>query len=196
MKTEYFFTSLKKTTRAASIAILAAIVALSSCKPNKPEEIKELTNREELPSLTIEDLTTTITDSGRIKYRFMTPEMKQFDKREKPAIEFHKGLHLIVFNKNEEIDAQIKCKQAIYHQSDELWELSNDVEAVNTTGDVINTELLFWDIKKKTIYSDKFIKITTQTEIITGYGFESDEKMENYKIKNISGVLSIDETPE
>lgn len=196
MKTEYFFTSLKKVTKAGSIVILSAIVALSSCKPNKPEEIKELTNREELPSLTIEDLTTTITDSGRIKYRFMTPEMMQFDKREKPTIEFNKGLHLIVFNKEEEIDAQIKCKQAIYHQSDELWELSNDVEAVNTTGDVINTELLFWNIKKKTIYSDKFIKITTQTEIITGYGFESDEKMENYKIKNISGILSINETPE
>jgi LPS export ABC transporter protein LptC len=194
LKTDHIFTFIKKATKAGSIAILSAIVALSSCKPNKPEEIKELTNREELPSMTIENLTSTITDSGRVKYRFMTPEMKQFDKREKPATEFNKGLHLIVYNKKETIDAQIKCKQAIYHQSEDLWELSNDVEAVNSAGDVINTELLFWNTKKKIIYSDKFIKITTQTEIITGYGFESDEKMENYKIKNINGILSIDKT--
>ena len=179
--------------RASGILLLLALLIFYSCKPNKPEEIRQLTNIEELPSMTIESLTTTITDSGKIKYRFITPEMKQFDKREKPAIEFNKGLHLIIFDKEQKIDAQIKSKKAIYHESDKLWELSNDVEAVNTTGEVINTELLFWDMKKKTVYSDKFIKITTDTEIITGYGFESDERMENYKIKNISGILNIDQ---
>ena len=179
--------------RASGILLLLALLIFYSCKPNKPEEIRQLTNIEELPSMTIESLTTTITDSGKIKYSFITPEMKQFDKREKPAIEFNKGLHLIIFDKEQKIDAQIKSKKAIYHESDKLWELSNDVEAVNTTGEVINTELLFWDMKKKTVYSDKFIKITTDTEIITGYGFESDERMENYKIKNISGILNIDQ---
>lgn len=184
---------LKNLGKASGILIPLALLFFNSCKPNKPEQIRELTNIEELPSITIESLTTTITDSGKIKYRFITPEMKQFDKREKPAVEFNKGLHLIVFDNDQKIDAQIKSKKAIYHESDKLWELSNDVEAVNTTGDVINTELLFWDMKKQSVYSDKFIKITTDTEIITGYGFESDERMENYKIKNISGVLNIHE---
>lgn len=183
----------KKSNKAISIILLIALFAFYSCRPNKPEEIREFTNLEELPSMTIESLTTTITDSGKIKYRFVTPEMKQFDKREKPAIEFNKGLHLIIFDNEQKIDAQIKSKRAIYHETDKLWELSNDVEAVNTTGEVINTELLFWDMKKQTVYSDKFIKITTDTEIITGYGFESDERMENYKIKNISGILNIDQ---
>ncbi len=183
----------KFTIKAISILLLIALFALYSCQPNKPEEIREFANLEELPSMTIESLTTTITDSGKIKYRFITPEMKQFDKRDKSATEFDKGLHLIIFDNEQKIDAQIKSKRAIYHESDKLWELSNDVEAVNTTGEVINTELLFWDMNKHTVYSDKFIKITTDTEIITGYGFESDERMENYKIKNISGILNIDQ---
>jgi LPS export ABC transporter protein LptC len=182
------------TTAAGSIFILLAIVvSLPACQPNKPEKIKELTNREELPSLTLKELTSTITDSGKVKYRFITPEMQQFDQRKEPTIEFPKGLHLYIFNDLEEIDAQIKCKEAIYYQNDDLWELRNDVEAVNTNAEVINTELLFWDAENKTIYSDQFIKITTETEIITGHGFESDERMENYKIKNISGILQVEE---
>ncbi len=177
--------------RASSRILLLALLFVS-CKPNKPEEIKELTNIGEFPSMAIEELTTTVTDSGKIVYRFITPEMLQFDKKEKPTVEFPKGLHLVIYDKEEKIDGQIKSNMAIYHESEELWELRKDVEAINTSGEVINTELLYWDMKKKKVYSDEFIKITTDTEIITGYGFESDEKMVNYKIKNINGILNID----
>lgn len=179
-----------KTSRNITLLVLLFFIA---CKPNKPEEINDLTNIKEFPTIAIEDLTTVITDSGKIKFRFITPEMLQFDKKENPTIEFPKGLHLVIYDKLEEIDGQIKSEIATYYENDELWELRKDVEAINTQGEVINTELLFWDMKKKKIYSDEFIKITTDTEIITGYGFESDEKMQNYKIKNISGVLSIEE---
>ena len=128
------------TTTAGSIFILLAIVvSLPACQPNKPQEIKELTNREELPSLTLKDLTSTITDSGKVKYRFITPEMQQFDQRKEPSIEFPKGLHLYIFDDTEEVDAQIRCNEAIYHQNEDLWELRNDVEAVNTNAETINT---------------------------------------------------------
>lgn len=180
----------------ASSIILLLAFAFSSCSPNKPEEIKALTNRDEVPSLAIKDLTTVITDSGRIKYRFITHELLQFDQKTEPTIEFPSGLHLFIFDSNEQVDAQIKCNNAIYYQNKKLWELRHDVEAVNVNGEVINTELLYWDQNKHTIYSDQFIKITRQSEIITGYGFESDERLENYKIKNISGILEVEEKAE
>lgn len=182
-----------KTEASSIIILLAIVISISSCAPNKAEEIQELSNREELPSLILRDLTSTVTDSGKIKYRFITPEMAQFDQRSEPVIEFPGGLHLYVYNDSSTVEAQIKCNKAVYHQSTKLWELRNDVEAVNTKEDVINTELLFWDTAKKTVYSDQFIKITTANEIITGHGFESDERLENYKIMNISGILHVDE---
>jgi len=183
--------SLLTTTAGSILILLAIVVSLPACQPNKPQEIKELTNRDELPSITIKELTSTITDSGRVKYRFTTPKMQQFDLSEEPSIKFPKGLHLYIYDINEEVEAQIRCNNAIYHQNNELWELRNDVEAVNTNAEIINTELLFWDAKTKSIFSDQFIKITTKNEIITGHGFESDERMENYKIENISGILQV-----
>jgi LPS export ABC transporter protein LptC len=182
-------------TTASNILLLLAVVFLlfPSCQSNEPEDIKAVTIEENLPSLSVGELETIITDSGRVSYRFITPEMNQYDNREKPYTEFPQGLHLIVYNNQEEIDAQIKSKYAIYREKEELWELLNNVEAVNFKDEVINTEQLFWDLKKQKIYSDEFIKITTEEEILTGYGFESDENLENYTIKNISGILTIDE---
>jgi LPS export ABC transporter protein LptC len=182
-------------TSASSIILLLAF-AFSSCTPNKPEEIKALTNREVIPSLKVKDLTTVITDSGKVKYRFVTPELLKFDQKSEPTIEFPSGLHLFIFNDIEEVEAQIKCKNAIYHQNEELWELRHDVEAVNVKGEVINTELLFWDGKKRLIYSNQFIKITRQDRISTGYGFESDEQLVNFKIKNFSGEFEVEEPEE
>ena len=173
--------------------LLAVLVLFSSCQSNTTEEIQAAVDEENLPSLSVKDLETAVTDSGRIAYRFITPEMNQYENLEKPYTEFPKGLHLIIYNEKEEIDAQIKSRYAIFHESEDLWELQDDVEAVNFKNEVINTEQLFWDSRKHTIYSDEFIKITTDQEILTGYGFESDERLENYTIKRISGILSVQE---
>lgn len=187
-------TNILSTTAAGSIILLLAVVVFtSSCQSNKPDEIKALIDEENPASLSVTDLETVITDSGRVSYRFTAPVMNQYDNRAEPYTEFPQGLHLIVYNNAEEIDAQIKSQYAIYHEKEELWELQNNVEAVNLKNEVINTEQLFWDARSNRIYSDEFIKITTDQEILTGYGFESDDRLENYTIKNISGILAIDE---
>ena len=119
--------------------------------------------------------------------------MNQYDNRSEPYNEFPEGLHLFVYNDSGKVEAQVKSRYAIYHKEDDLWKLQNDVEAVNFKDEVINTEQLYWDVDKKKIYSDEFIKITTDEEILTGYGFESDEKFENYTINNISGIVAVNE---
>ena len=64
---------------------------------------------------------------------------------------------------------------------------------MNEKGEILNTEQLFWDMRTKKLFSDKFVKITTKSEIITGTGFEADENMQNWEINNISGVLEVEE---
>ncbi|PWE01419.1 LPS export ABC transporter periplasmic protein LptC [Marinilabilia rubra] len=193
MRHNYLNSILTKKTAGSIFILLAVLFFSGACQSNKPSEIKAVVDEENFPSLAVNDLETVITDSGRVAYRFISPEMNKYDNRQEPYTEFPRGLHLIVYNKQEEIDAQIKSRYAIYHEKDELWELQNNVEAVNFKNEVINTEQLFWDAREHRIFSDEFIKITTDQEILTGYGFESDESLENYTIKNISGILAIEE---
>jgi hypothetical protein len=56
----------------------------------------------------------------------------------------------------------------------------------------LNAEELIWDQNKKKIYSDKFVKVTTEDEIMFGNGFESNEDFSEYKVKKLTGQLKID----
>ncbi len=178
---------------ASSLVLLA--VSFYACESNKPEEIKAITGIEDNPSLIITKLETTINDSGMVKYRFLTPEMYQYDKKENPYVEFPQGLNVIMYDKRGQIDARIKSNYAKFLTKDKLWELKNDVEAVNQKGDVLNTEQLYWDQSKQLIYSNLFTKVTTQTEILTGIGFEANERFTSYTFRQPQGVFDIEEQP-
>lgn len=58
----------------------------------------------------------------------------------------------------------------------------------DSTGNKLETEVLEWNNSTQKIYSNEFVKITTKNEIITGYGFESDQNLDNYKINRVSGI--------
>jgi len=178
---------------ASLILVLAVSIFFTSCKSNDPEEIKALTEQLDVPTLTVEELETTMLDSGRIKHRLITPLLVRYENTDEPYDDFPQGLHFLSYNKNGEVSAQIKCNNARHYSKTDLWELNNNVEAINEKGEILNTEQLFWDMKKNLIYSDKHVKITTKSDIINGIGFESKDDLSNYTIKNITGIVEIEE---
>lgn len=180
-------------TKASSATALLALVVFTSCVENTNKEIKAVETEQERSTLTVFDLHTFVTDSGYYKYEFSTPEMHQFDNLEEPIIGFPKGLTFKMFDqKGTQLSSRIACRNAIYYKKKELWELNNDVEAVTEKGDLLSTEQMFWDTKERRIYSDKFVKITTQNQVITGIGFESDDSMSKYEIKSPGGEIELE----
>ncbi len=51
------------------------------------------------------------------------------------------------------------------------------------------TEHLVWNTKSKTIYTEELVTIRTDTQIIMGYGFETDENFESYTLSNLTGKI-------
>jgi LPS export ABC transporter protein LptC len=62
----------------------------------------------------------------------------------------------------------------------------DSVVAKNDSGVVLRTNELMWRNKDQKITSDKFVKITSPKETIEGYGFESDQHLDNYVIFNVT----------
>ncbi len=178
---------------ASGILLLAVSFGMSSCTSNKPEEIKAISSLEELPVLIYEQLESVITDSGKVKYRLFAPTVKQFELEKESYTDFNDGFKFQVYTYKGTLDAEVECNNAKYFKDKQLWELNEDVKAMNEKGEILNTEQLFWDMRTKKLFSDKFVKITTKSEIITGTGFEADENMQNWEINNISGVLEVEE---
>lgn len=174
-----------------ALALLIVFI-LSSCFRNTAKEIHEVEEEQERASFIVQDLHTTITDSGYVKYDFETPELEQYDNVEDPYIDFPVGLKFKMYSEHgQTLKTTVRCNNARFFKDRNLWELNNDVEAVTQKGEILNTEQLFWDTKNHNIYSEKFVKISTQSQLITGYGFESDEKMSKYEIKRPGGEIEI-----
>ncbi|MPM10940.1 hypothetical protein SDC9_57277 [bioreactor metagenome] len=67
------------------------------------------------------------------------------------------------------------------------------MRATNIKGELFETEQLFWEQKSEKIYSDSLIKITQEDYIIIGKGFESNQEMTKYQVKQTQGVIPVNE---
>ena len=139
-------------------------------------------------------VTTLISDSGITRYKIVAEEWLIYDKKNPPYWAFEKGVYLEKFDTLFRIDASIKADTAYYHEKKKLWELKGHVQILSQRGDKFQTDLLFWDEKKEKVYSDKFIQIEQEDKVIKGYGFESNQDLTEYEIKNTTGVFTVEDT--
>lgn len=160
---------------------------------NAPDEISAVGNRSKVPTLHSEDVTTVISDSGITRYRIYAKQWDVFDKAEQPYWDFPKGIYFEKFDENLKVNASIRANYAKFYQRKRLWELKGKVKAINLQGEMFETEHLFWDQNMQKFYSDTLIKITQLTRIITGKGFESNQKMTKYTIIKPEGIVAIDD---
>jgi len=69
----------------------------------------------------------------------------------------------------------------------------DSVVAVSDSGVTLRTDELMWNNQKRKITTDKFVTIISPDEEIQGYGFESDQSLDNYVIYNITYVTALKE---
>ena len=88
-------------------------------------------------------------------------------------------------------------KEVLYDFKNRLSKLNEEIEKIEKSsqkkGDKFNTEVLYWNEATQKVYSDKFIRIEQTDRIITGHGFDSNQQMTLYTIRNIEGIFYVDE---
>lgn len=170
--------------------ITGAALLFSSCE-NNIEEIKAFASTENLPVLEARNFETLVTDSGQVRYSLKTPKLLRFEDDGRNYIEFPEGMQLIKFDANKNIVSSITADYAKQFVADDKWEAKNNVVATNAQGDTLKTEHLIWEEKKELIYTEEFVKIIRSDQIITGIGLTSDQKLQNWKIKNPKGTIYV-----
>ena len=177
-------------------AFLAAVmfVLFPSCSGKNKKLAEAIAENDTLPSMKSLGVTTLISDSGITRYKIVAEEWLIHDKKNPPYWAFEKGVYLEKFDTLFRVDASIKADTAYYHEKKKLWELRGHVQILSQRGDRFQTDLLFWDEKKEKVYSDKFIQIEQEDKVIKGYGFESNQDLSEYEIKNTTGIFTIEDT--
>ncbi len=178
------------TTTAFTVVV---VLFLSNCSSPEPEKIEAVENRAVFPRMHAMDVSTVISDSGITRYRINTPQWDVYDKASRPYWEFPYGIHFERFDGKLKVDANIHADYAKFLEHEQLWELRGSVEATNIRGELFETELLFWDQRKERIYSDSLITVTQENHIISGLGFDSNQQLTEYEVKNIQAIIPVKE---
>lgn len=153
-----------------------------SCE-NDIQVINRITNPNVLPELTGSDVEILYSDSAKLKVKIVTPQLDRYEKEaRKPYIEFPKGIKVYFYDDSMHVIAQMSSRYAIRKENERLWEARDDVVVINTKGEKLNTEQLFWDENTEKIYSNSFSKITTPNgENIGERGFEARQDFSEWK---------------
>lgn len=163
---------------------------LFSCS-NDIEAVKNIAVNDLSPSESGKDVETIYSKDGVIEMVMKSPVVNSYSLREQPYVEMPKGVTIHFYDSLQHVNSYMKSNYAINYDSKEIMEARNNVEVLNDAGEKLNTELLIWDQKKRIIYSDKFVKITTEDEVLYGDGFESDETFDKWRIKKPKGVFTL-----
>ncbi len=150
------------------------------------------------PNLIVQELPTqeswnskvVFTDSGYTKAILYTGHLRVFSKSMETLLD--SGVKVDFYNTMEKVSTVLTSKRGRVDDAKRDLYAIDSVVAVSDSGVTITTEELMWRNKDRKIVSDKFVTIISPKEKIQGYGFESDQSLQNYVIYNITYVKSID----
>ncbi len=170
-----------------------AIFFLTTACTNQISEVQELTQTADFPLRVQYNVHYEYSDSALKKLDITAPEAADYSDKEPPYLEFPKGIHVTFFDKHGVEEAFLKANYAKHLPRENKWLARGNVVVINNKNEELNSEELIWDERKAMIYSEKFVKIITPENTMTGKGFEADQSFSSYRIFNPTGTIDIDE---
>ena len=144
------------------------------------------------PLMETTNVLTLISDSAKLKFQLTAPLEQQFENGD---ILYPKGM-VVTFYSADGLKRVINTLTAKYGKVDKaknLYIMRGNVQVVNVPQQQrMNTEELFFDKNKALIYTDSamFVKVTTPTEYLTGYGLTANQNFSRYRITKPEGVFA------
>jgi LPS export ABC transporter protein LptC len=111
--------------------------------------------------------------------------------------EFPKGLYLEFYDKDKNILSTLRTDYCYYQLEEDVYKATGNVEIYGKDkNQKLNTEELFWNRKEERVYTDKFVRIEKEGEILTGTGLDANQDFSEYTINKPEGNFDMEENEE
>jgi LPS export ABC transporter protein LptC len=158
-----------------------------SCTPE--EHAKPLVY--EGPLKEAEEITMYYTEKNLMKVLLKAKKINEFPNGDS---EFPEGIFIEFYDDFGKITSTLRANSAYYFKGQNKWRGLGDVEVINIEKQQqLNTEELFWKPDTKKIFTDKFVTIKLEKEILYGTGFDADQDLSNYTMRNIEGEFEVED---
>ena len=167
------------------LAIISA--ALGSCESNF-KEVQKINYSEFMPSGEATNFNLKYTDSGRIKSILISPQMLDYATVEFPFTEFPKGIDVTMFDTKGK-KTFIKSDYAVTFKGTDIIDLQRNVRITNETGQILETEQLYFDQKNEWFFTEKKFKFTDPKGISYGEGIDFSKDFKVVNSQRIQGTI-------
>lgn len=138
-----------------------------------------------------EEVTMHYTEKDILKVMLKAKRVLEFQNGDR---EFPEGIYLEFYDEFGKISSTLQANSAYYFKNENQWRGRGKVEVINIEKqEQLNTEELFWNMGTKKIFTDKFVTIKLQNEIIYGTGLDANQDLSNYEIKNPEGEFTVED---
>lgn len=165
---------------------------------NKTDDIQELVGKNAAHEDKATDVTIVISEDGHIKATISAKEFIRNQKAKPPYTDMKNNLKVEFFDDSARVESTLTARYARFYEQQNNILIRDSVVVVNKKGEQLETEELVWNQKLKKCYTEKFVRITTPTQVMFGDGLEANQDFTWYQIKNIKGVFQVEkeEVPE
>ncbi|MBL7113201.1 MAG: LPS export ABC transporter periplasmic protein LptC [Bacteroidales bacterium] len=174
------------------IFAFTGLLCFTSCE-NDIEKINTILENQVNPEVSGKQYEIIYSDSGNVRVKVLAPEIRKYVEADKPYTEFPRGLTAYFYDDSLQIESVIQANYVIYFEEEKLWEAKNNVEARNLKeGNQLNTEHLFWNEKKRLIYSNTYSRIVNKDGTFYGQqGFEAAQDLKWWRLKGSKGTVNV-----
>lgn len=160
---------------------------LSACGPTETTVPVEY----EGPLSEAENVKMQYAEKDRVKVILTAAKILEFANGDE---EFPEGIFIEFYDELGNKTSTLRANDAYFFKQENKWRGRGNVEVINTQKqEQLNTEELFWTPNDKKIFTDKFVTIKLQSEVLYGTGLEAKEDLSDYQIKDPSGDFTVDE---
>ena len=163
---------------------LALAFVVYSCKGNLSEA--EKLDLETIPLQTVDDMFYVQSENGRLKLRVEDPRMEVYEHDTVSYDLFPKGIRVYGYSEEGLLETTIVSREARHdkglgsNRKGELWAAYGKVVVKNIIkGERMETDTLYWDSAAKEIWTDCYVKMSSPSGHMQGYGMRSDEMARN-----------------
>lgn len=128
-------------------------------------------------------------DSAHTRVIVNAPVLLRVRDKQAPKNIFPEGLTADFYNERQQQSSRMTARYGEEHTKEHKVYLRDDVKIWNNKNELLESEELNWDENSKQISSQKYVKITTPTQIIEGVGMKSNLDFTEWEIYNVRGVV-------
>lgn len=161
-----------------------------ACK-NDPSEAPNIT-RDQLSIEKGKDVEIIYSDSAKVRVRVTGPTMLYYTNRDAPKQEFPNGTVTFFYDEFQQEMSVLTGKYAIRDEKKRQVVVRDSVVWESKIDGRLETSELIWDEASNTIRSTKYTRITRAKETISGFNFQTDDKLTHWRILAPRGNFNVE----